>query len=148
MELVVEKPYSTFLFQTSHLTLISTTHALYRGCYDISLLVGLALVTSLNYWRNPTYGLRRNMDIICVFIALFYHIHISRGAEMAYFAQPFLILGMLSYPTSWYYMKHENKWIPTYYHALVHLFFFLYCNILYSGRLECGLDFSPQLASI
>jgi hypothetical protein len=60
------KEQSDVFLKTSLLTLLTTVAAAWKGDMK-GALCSLAIVgTSLNYWRYPVYGFRRNMDIATV----------------------------------------------------------------------------------
>ena len=37
----------------------------------ITIYFGLLFLTSINYWRKPEYGFRRNIDMLVVYIGVF-----------------------------------------------------------------------------
>ena len=57
--------YSKFLFYSSFSMLIATI-------IYISVYLLLLFLTSINHWRKPEYGLRRNIDLTIVLIGIFY----------------------------------------------------------------------------
>jgi hypothetical protein len=48
--------------------LITSGHAYYLGYKWISLGLFVETILSLNYWRYPIAGLRRNLDIIFTYL--------------------------------------------------------------------------------
>jgi len=78
-EHVVPLPYSKRVFNFSWLiVLTSVTAALHQRMVCAALGVG-TLVCSLNYWRDPRYGLRRQLDIAMATTVLVYHFGIASG---------------------------------------------------------------------
>jgi hypothetical protein len=72
---VVTPQHASRLLRSSCATLISVAAALSLGMYDLAAASFCVLVTSLNYWRNPTRGVRRNADVAVVLLAGVYHAH-------------------------------------------------------------------------
>ncbi|EQC36274.1 hypothetical protein SDRG_06379 [Saprolegnia diclina VS20] len=76
--LVLPPQYSGRLFKSSFLTVASVvTAAQYElwACCGLTLLVFL---TSVNYWRHPVHGWRRNLDMLAVFCGMSYHLYTAR----------------------------------------------------------------------
>jgi len=59
------KDISRRMLTTSCLILVDSMIALYYEFYLCFLLAFLCCVCSINFWRKPTKGLRRNIDIVC-----------------------------------------------------------------------------------
>jgi hypothetical protein len=91
-------------------------------------------LTSVNYWRYPTYGLRRNIDIFwCLFsiaVSLQYS-YISIYGQMWRYIMTWSLL--LFYPFSWILYIHEYFWMATIVHSMLHVFPNLANAIMYSG---------------
>ena len=133
MEPIVTKEHSNFIYWVAHLVPFSSIHALYRGYYDFSALQLLMFLTSINYWKHPIYGPRRNIDMATTAIIISYHAWLSPQAEYAAMAYSVCFTGILFYPASWYYQNKGYLWVSTYCHSIMHLLFFMCANILYSG---------------
>jgi hypothetical protein len=58
--------YSKFLFFSSFSMLISTLFAIYMNDIYITIYFFLLFLSSINYWRKPEYGFRRNIDLLLV----------------------------------------------------------------------------------
>ena len=63
--------YSKFLFYSSFSMLISAIIAIIMNDLYITIYFGLLFLTSINYWRKPEYGFRRNIDRLVVYIGVF-----------------------------------------------------------------------------
>lgn len=63
-------------YLTSYLAVISITVAAIHGLYFLAALGVAVLVTSINYWRHPTRGLRRTLGMIYgyLFVTVFPYI--------------------------------------------------------------------------
>jgi hypothetical protein len=64
--------YSKFLLYSSCLIGISSFIAYIMDDLYISVYLFLLFLTSINYWRKPEYGLRRNIDLTAVSIGALY----------------------------------------------------------------------------
>jgi hypothetical protein len=93
----------------------------YYSQTDIALVTLFVLFTSLSYWRKPTYGCRRNMDMSCVFFGLFHNMYCAYGAEMAIYYYFFTGLGVNAYILGWYFYKRGHLKTSMYIHSLVHI---------------------------
>jgi hypothetical protein len=62
--------YSKFLFYSSFSMLISTLIAIYMNDIYITIYFFLLFLSSINYWRKPEYGFRRNIDLLIVNIGI------------------------------------------------------------------------------
>ena len=78
------------LYYSSFITLASVASSVHNGVLDCSCLAALVLATSLNYWRRPVHGVRRNLDIAAAVGSLTYQSLIvapgvaDAGARLAY----------------------------------------------------------------
>ena len=64
--------YSKYLFYSSFLMLLSFIFALYFNEGYVSIYFFLLFLTSINFWRKPEYGLRRNLDKMLVYFGVIY----------------------------------------------------------------------------
>jgi hypothetical protein len=64
--------YSKFLFYSSFCMGISAFIAYIMNDLYITSYFILLFLTSINHWRQPEYGLRRNIDLTVVAIGFFY----------------------------------------------------------------------------
>jgi len=63
--------YSKFLFYSSFSMIISAFIAIIMNDLYVTIYFILLFLTSINYWRRPEYGLRRNIDLFIVYIGVF-----------------------------------------------------------------------------
>ena len=66
-EPLLEEPYSRRVYYSSMLSAISVLVALQFELYNFAVLAVIVLANSINYWRHPIPGWRRNLDMICAF---------------------------------------------------------------------------------
>ena len=64
--------YSKFLFFSSFSMAVSAFIAYIMNDLYITIYFLLLFLTSINHWRQPEYGLRRNIDLTVVAIGFFY----------------------------------------------------------------------------
>jgi len=98
------------------------------GCYSDKIGLGLGTcVGSLiaqNYWRDPVYGWRRNLDIVWIQLLIWTHAwHVLRSDNSPVMLQYVVIqmLGALLYAASWQCQRRGVIWAATFAHGAVHL---------------------------
>ena len=129
--IVLPRRYAKRILLASFLMIPSGFAALWNGLMDNAFLNALVFSTSVNYWRRPTLGWRRNVDMVCATGSLAYQLlHTSRRASdqvrALYFG--FVVLGgafYLSARTLTFY--YRDTWGDTAYnvssaaHCCLHL---------------------------
>ena len=68
------------MLTSSSFLILNVIHGLYCGTFDCAALIFVSWLTSLNYWRHPTEGMRRIIDLVWNIVAVAYHHH--RSYEM------------------------------------------------------------------
>ena len=129
---------SKFIWRVSFLSMLSCSYAIRRGHYDLALVPGGVFLTSLNYWRLPTYGWRRNLDMAYVCGALIYQNIRAYKMTTAVPYYHLMCFGSLLYPVSIYLYKKEFYWWSTYAHCMLHIIANIGNMVLYSGNGGCG----------
>jgi len=122
-----------YIWRTSFLFFISSFYALYNGYIDFTLVLFCVFLNSINYWRKPDYSWRRNLDVFCAKLGIFYQIIRAYGCEYGIIYYLFITIGILFYYVGIYYYKYKLYWYSTLSHCLLHIFANLGCIILYSG---------------
>jgi hypothetical protein len=128
--------HTGYIYYTSWISLFSSLYGFYRGHVDLALLQGLAFLTSINYWRKPVYGCRRNTDIFAVLTTGGYHSIRALRAENAREFYTYLSFSATCYFLTWYYHYRNNLIISAYLHNCVHIFVFISSMYLYSGSIQ------------
>jgi hypothetical protein len=65
--------YSIFLFYSSFMIGVSACIAYYMQDTILTIFLFLLFLTSINYWRKPEYGLRRQIDMfLCGFCTIYF----------------------------------------------------------------------------
>ncbi|MCP4399932.1 MAG: hypothetical protein GY801_21825 [bacterium] len=135
--LMLPKPYSRRVYYSGMFSIISVAVSMYLGMYAFSVLSTVVLVNSINYWRDPVKGWRRNLDMVCVFAACMYQMNVSfRLANQWYFIGYWttLILALSSYSIARRYGRvHRNPDLSSWWHMGIHIFGNISNVILYYG---------------
>ena len=108
-----EHEHYSCIFRVSFLSFLSSIYALYCGVYDLAIVPGGVFLTSVNYWRYPIHGWRRNLDMGYVASALIYQNYrayymATEGHEyiLLYYALMFFSIGC--YPVSLHLHKKRT----------------------------------------
>jgi hypothetical protein len=131
--LIVPQDHGYYMCIMASLYLLSGIYALKKGHYDFALYPLGVWFNSVNFWRNPIYGLRRNIDICWGLISLGYHLVNSHKSIHGIMFQYIVTISLLSYPFGWLLYIYEYFWLATIVHSMLHVFPNLANVILYSG---------------
>jgi hypothetical protein len=133
-----EHEHYSCIFRVSFLSFLSSIYALYCGVYDLAIVPGGVFLTSVNYWRYPIHGWRRNLDMGYVASALIYQNYrayymATEGHDyiLLYYALMFFSIGC--YPVSLHLHKKKDLRGSTYVHCLLHVVANIANLVLYSG---------------
>ena len=69
---IIEPRTARPILLASQLMLITIVHALLREAYGAAVMGTALYSTSVNFWRSPTKGWRRNLDYSCVALSFIY----------------------------------------------------------------------------
>lgn len=116
---VVAQEYATKIYRVSFLSLLPTILSFHYGKYDVMLVPLTVFVTSINYWRKPTYGWRRNMDIGAVLSGICFQVYRVLECHNKHVVLAFMFSGACSYGMSWVFSKQPS--LSTYLHCGVHV---------------------------
>jgi len=140
-EYIVPIDHSYYMCIISSLSFISGVYAIKQQLYAISASPLIVFSTSINYWRKPTYGLRRNIDIFCVISSLSLHMYLSlqqkdtcninTNYRYCYLAP----ISVLLYTTSWILHKNHYFWGSTITHSMIHVVANI-CNVILYNKLS------------
>ena len=153
----MEQTYSSFI------SFLSSIYALHCECYDLAAVPGGVFLTSVNYWRNPVYGWRRNLDMSYVAAALTYQnyraYHLlspsspSSSSSSSSSQLPALLtyytlmgIGIGCYSLSVHLYKKKDIWSSTYVHCMVHVLANI-ANVLLYNRVGMGRNRKPPTGS-
>jgi hypothetical protein len=108
-----------YLMYSSCLTSFSVYYA-YKNKYYTTFVSTFALFfTSINHWRKPELGFRRDMDRVVVLLNLPIQLISFRKSKRYYEYLLLTLLGSLCYPIS---IRIKNKRWSMFFHSLIHVF--------------------------
>ena len=132
--LVLPPHYSSRIVNISYLMLVSLATSLFRTLYLCSLCTLAVFITSQLYWRHPTKGRRRLLDMIISASSLLYHIMLATfyvpnpASQIAYFGA--VLIGVGCYLIA----RHlKCKDMSSRLHCLLHIFGNVSNVILYNS---------------
>ncbi|KAI8911568.1 hypothetical protein EDD86DRAFT_202727 [Gorgonomyces haynaldii] len=137
MKRILEPQYAIRIWRISHLCWLSILSSAFYGFYFCTFCASVVYLTSLNFWRNPVFGFRRNLDIFCVVTGLSYHFYLALSLE-----QPFMYMIIVLIGISFYLKARQTPtqdW-SSFYHCIMHICGNLSNVILYKSLY--GLRFS------
>ncbi len=131
------------IFRVSFLSFLSSIYALYCGVYDLAIVPGGVFLTSVNYWRYPIHGWRRNLDMGYVTFALTYQNYrafymATEGHDYILLYYALMFFSMICYPISLHLHKKKDLWGSTYVHCLLHVVANIANLVLYGGGGSSG----------
>jgi hypothetical protein len=135
-DLILQPRHSRILFGTSWILLFTAAYAINQKHYDLAICPIGIFATSVNYWRHPIRGWRRNIDILIVLVASFYQIVRASTAEHAQIFYTSYAIAFSFYPISNYYYVKGHKTESVICHALLHILGNISSIILYSGSIK------------
>ena len=116
--------YSKFLFYSSFSMLLSAIIAIIMNDKYISIYFCLLFLTSINYWRRPEYGLRRNIDLCIVYIgefAILYQLFLLKSEFDRHVVLSILLCVILFYIIEHILVYFKSlKWII--FHMAIHMY--------------------------
>jgi hypothetical protein len=152
---VMEQKYSSCIFRVSFISFLSSVYALYCGCYDLAAVPGGVFLTSLNYWRKPVYGWRRNLDMSYVALALTYQnyrayrlLSSSSSSQLPALLTYYTLMGISigCYHISVNLYEKKYIWSSTYTHCMVHVLANT-ANVLLYNRVGMGNNEPPIVSA-
>ena len=116
--------YSKYLFYSSFSIGLSSVVSIYYRDYVSFLFLFMLFLTSINYWYNPDYGLRRDIDMyLCKVINIYFYVTtLSIYDEYCnvIFVNGFYHILFLYFMEHIFYRLKNNKWIV--FHMSIHLY--------------------------
>jgi hypothetical protein len=120
-QLIVPPEQARVLYYVSHVGVLTSALAYYKGHVYLASVVGTCVGTSLSYWNRPTYGMRRNIDIAAVQLSLWSHTYNAHSSQYVLAYYIIIGLGIAAFFASWNTMKQNKLWHSTLLHAVVHI---------------------------
>jgi hypothetical protein len=119
-EYIIPKANGRYICIMSLFGLISGICAIKEGLYNLAIAPVGIFITSVNYWRKPVYGLRRNVDLVYVTCSLIYHILYSIRVQYAAIYCSIITIAFLCWPLSWYFYRKKYIWTSTILQSMIH----------------------------
>jgi hypothetical protein len=123
-EYLNEKKYSIFLFYSSFCMLFASIIAYIMDDKYITMFLIIVFLTSINHWRRPEYGLRRNIDLLIVYICVGYTVLracLLKNEFTRYFVLSMLFCGLVFYFLEYLFIYlNMDMWIIL--HMTMHLY--------------------------
>ncbi len=130
---IVCKKEAIFMICTSSVCAAAAAYGFYRGHYLSSIIPTCVFLTSMNYWRHPTYGWRRNADVACVIFAFISMLVVAYNATYGQRYYILITLAASCYPLSHYFTNQDMEYMGTLMHSYMHILGNLALFILFSG---------------
>ncbi len=130
---IVSRKEAIYMSGVSWLSAASAAYAISRGHYLYAISPATVFLSSINYWRHPTIGWRRTLDMITVQCSLAF---ICIAAFNATYAGRFYLLIVLAgscYPISYFFDERGEQYMATLMHSYIHIIANLALVILFSG---------------
>jgi hypothetical protein len=113
--------HHTYLFVTSHFSLISAAYC-YKNGISLWIIPAGVYINSINYWRRPAMGWRRNIDIgyavggcVCQSVIAY------RSPIFQTFYFSLLTASLLAYPLSGWFYRRKQYVASTFAHSFIHI---------------------------
>jgi len=118
------RKYSKFMFYSSFSMLVAAFISYIMNDIYITSYFFILFLTSINHWRRPEYGMRRNIDLLMVYLGLFiilFQICLLKS-ELNRYCLASLILCCIIFYTIEHILAYYNnvKWII--FHMTIHIY--------------------------
>lgn len=135
MTLILEKKYSKWIYYTSFNLIIISMIGLYNNYYLNTLSVFSVFLTSINYWRHPIKGFRRNIDIMTVCLSIAYNSYYVYDCSYGHYYINIIILGIMIYIFSGLLYTKKYLRLCTLLHCNVHLLSNIANYLLFTNKI-------------
>jgi len=115
---------SRWIVLSSIMMTIPAIYGFYNKLYTLSVFICMTSFISANYWRNATFGIRRDVDLI--FSKISFSIFVYNGFIHVYYFPSILLghIGLISmiylyYLSNKYFELRNTNWLS--YHFLFHM---------------------------
>ena len=105
------------LYHVSVAAFFTGLAGVYHGKPGLGLITCACSFFSQNHWIDPQYGLRRNIDLAMVQVAIWTHMWYAYSPLYA----SIQALGVACYFLSWYHQKRGALWKATLCHTMLHV---------------------------
>jgi hypothetical protein len=140
---VVCSKQAIYMMCTSGLCAIVSAYGFYQGHYISSFIPLSVFITSINYWRHPIYGWRRNADVACVIFAFFSMLVVAYYAQHGSRYYIITILAASCYLPSHYFHNNGQEHMGTLMHSYIHILGNLALFVIFSGEIQSLFSETP-----
>ncbi len=146
-KLIIENKYSSILLKFSFLLGINCFIGFYKYLYhnmkyyDVIITNMLLFISSINYWRHPIRGCRRNFDISMCLINLIYNTYTVSNHPITYLHIVSIGGPPISYTISWICYNLNYKNVSIFFHCLCHLTANIGLYVIYNIELLYNKDY-------
>lgn len=146
-DFIIEPSVARPVLAFSQLMLITIVHAFLVNCYGAGIVLLVVYGTSINFWRRPTRGIRRNMDYAAVLLTFSYFAVLALRLRPLFTWIFFAALGVIAIifianEAKFWLNQDKSPWdykVAVYVHCLgVHILANAICNVLLVGVGEEG----------
>jgi hypothetical protein len=119
--IVISQEHSKYIFYLSFLGFFTGLTGVYYKKPILGSGVCTGSLIALNYWRNPVYGWRRNLDMF--WVSTFFVAHLINAWNTP-IINTYLLLqgkGIFLYYASWYFQKKNKLGLATICHGGLHV---------------------------
>ena len=119
------KHISRRMVVTSCLMSLAAIQAYIYECYILSICVCLIVGISINFWRKPTRGLRRNIDIVNSISVSSYHMIYAIATvdyDISFYYICLVLSGLVFYGCSKYASSRGLLHLDSLFHCTMHLY--------------------------
>jgi hypothetical protein len=135
MTLILEKKYSKWIYYTSFNLIIISIIGLYNNYYLNTVSVFSVFLTSINYWRYPIKGFRRNIDIMAVGLSIIYNSFYVYECAYGHYYISMIILGIVIYIFGGFLHTKKYFGLSTLLHCKVHLLSNIANYLLFTNKI-------------
>lgn len=134
--LILPFKFSRCILFVSFLSVGTSFYAFQVNAHDLMLMPLFVFITSVNYWRFPIYGWRRNIDITAVCSSILYKVYLIQTSPNGFYTSLSLMTGILFYIVGWLFHYYNYYHISTLFHCGVHLLANLSMFFLIIGTID------------
>jgi len=140
--LILGREDSKIIYTTSWLFLFTSMYGFYEGDHNlISFFHGCIFVNSINYWRNPIRGFRRNIDILTNILIIMYGSYYVYGYHNSHLYYYCILSIKISFALSWMVYTQNMYKLSVLFHSFTHFGgnianLLLFSDIIRSNEIE------------
>lgn len=119
--LILPSKFSSRIYYISFLTIFPIMASIYFRLYNFTIVTTSVFVSSINYWRYPIKGIRRNIDMTIVSISFLYQSYIVILYTTYHIKFIYYLFNFLSILCYIFARKSKNYNRSSIYHCGIHI---------------------------